>query len=204
MLSGAIRSIPVRPPITSMLRWVASSKNASVETGELVVNAWQVVVPEARRLSKNFRVPSSAYARSLYFISSGNIHVRSQGSNCSPYAPSTRVCGTWTCPSMKPGKTKRSLICVVSTVDPTTRRVYVNDRAKGRLQWFDENGKFLDQWEFGPRPPIDIHSIYMGSDHVLWAADEGTNKLLSYHASGHFLYSWGTYGTCSGCMWGVR
>lgn len=105
---------------------------------------------------------------------------------------------------MKPGKIKRSLICVVSTVDPTTRRVYVNDRANGRLQVFDENGKFLDQWEFGPRPPIDIHSIYMGSDHVLWAADEGTNKLLGYDPSGHFLYSWGTYGTCSGCMWGVR
>jgi DNA-binding beta-propeller fold protein YncE len=89
-------------------------------------------------------------------------------------------------------------------VDPTTRRVYVNDRANGRLQVFDENGKFLDQWDFGPRPPIDIHSIYMGSDHILWAADEGTNKLLAYDTAGHFLYSWGTYGTCQGCMWGVE
>ena len=89
-------------------------------------------------------------------------------------------------------------------VDPTTRRVYVNDRNNGRVQVFDENGKFLDQWSFGPRPPMNIHSIYMGSDHILWAADQGSNKLLAYDAEGHFLYSWGTFGTCQGCMWGVH
>ena len=49
-------------------------------------------------------------------------------------------------------------------VDPTTRRVYVNDRNNGRIQVFDENGKFLDQWDFGPRPPMNIHSITMGAD----------------------------------------
>jgi DNA-binding beta-propeller fold protein YncE len=89
-------------------------------------------------------------------------------------------------------------------VDPTTRRVYVNDRNNGRLQVFDENGKFLDQWDFGPRPPMNIHSIYMGANHILWAADQGSNKLLAYDVDGHFLYSWGTFGTCQGCMWGVH
>ena len=84
-------------------------------------------------------------------------------------------------------------------VDPTTRRVYVNDRNNGRMQVFDENGKFLDQWDFGPRPPMNIHSIYMGNDGILWAADQGSNKLLGYDANGHFLYSWGTFGTCQGC-----
>jgi hypothetical protein len=33
-------------------------------------------------------------------------------------------------------------------VDPTTRRVYVNDRANARLQVCDENGKFLDSVGF--------------------------------------------------------
>ena len=80
-------------------------------------------------------------------------------------------------------------------VNPKTRRVYVNDRNNGRLQVFDENGKFLDQWDFGPRPPMNIHSIYMGNDGILWAADQGSNKLLAYDADGHFLYSWGTFGT---------
>jgi len=90
-------------------------------------------------------------------------------------------------------------------VDPTTRRVYVNDRNNGRVQVFDENGKFLDQWDFGPRPPMNIHSIYMGANHILWAADQGSNKLLAYDAGGHFLYSWGTFaparaacGACTG------
>jgi DNA-binding beta-propeller fold protein YncE len=58
-------------------------------------------------------------------------------------------------------------------VDATTRRVYVNDRNNGRVQVFDENGKFLDQWDFGPRPPMNIHSIYMGANRILWAADQG-------------------------------
>ncbi|MBF8301414.1 MAG: hypothetical protein HW394_1784 [Acidobacteria bacterium] len=89
-------------------------------------------------------------------------------------------------------------------VNPTTRRVYVNDRNNGRLQVFDENGTFLDQWDFGPRPPMNIHSITMGADGVLWAADQGSHKLLGYDANGNFLYSWGTFGACQGCMWGVH
>jgi DNA-binding beta-propeller fold protein YncE len=89
-------------------------------------------------------------------------------------------------------------------VNPTTRRVYVNDRNNGRLQVFDENGKFLDQWDFGPRPPMNIHSITMGNDGVLWAADQGSHKILGYDPNGNFLYSWGTFGTCQGCMWGVH
>ncbi len=73
------------------------------------------------------------------------------------------------------------------------------------MQVFDEDGKFLDQWEFGPRPPVDIHSIYMGSNHILWAADEGTNKLLGYDTEGHFLFSGepmapakAAFGACTG------
>jgi len=89
-------------------------------------------------------------------------------------------------------------------VNPKTRRVYVNDRDNGRVQVFDENGKFLDQWDFGPRPPMNIHSVTMGADGVLWAADQGSHKLLGYDATGSFLYSWGTFGTCQGCMWGVH
>jgi hypothetical protein len=39
---------------------------------------------------------------------------------------------------------------------------------------------------------------------VLCAADQGSNKLFGYDSNGHFLYSWGTFGTCEGCMWGVH
>jgi hypothetical protein len=50
--AGANFSMPVRPVMTRMLRRAASSKNSSVATGLVVVNAWQVVVPPASKLSK--------------------------------------------------------------------------------------------------------------------------------------------------------
>jgi hypothetical protein len=89
-------------------------------------------------------------------------------------------------------------------VDPTTRRVFVNDRTNGRVQVFDENGKYLDEWSFGPRPPMDIHSFIVTSDRKLWAADQGTHKILGYDLDGHFLYSWGSWGEYPGGMWGVH
>jgi len=89
-------------------------------------------------------------------------------------------------------------------VDPTTRRVFVNDRTNGRVQVFDENGKYLDEWNFGPRPPMDIHSFIVTSDRKLWAADQGTHKILGYDLDGHFVYSWGSWGEYPGGMWGVH
>ena len=32
----------------------------------------------------------------------------------------------------------------------------------------------------------------------------GSVSTFAYDAGGHFLYSWGTFGTCQGCMWGVH
>jgi hypothetical protein len=89
-------------------------------------------------------------------------------------------------------------------VDPTTREVFVNDRANSRVQVFDENGKYLREWNFGPRPPMDIHSFIVTSDRRLWAADQGTHKILGYDLQGHFLYSWGSWGEYPGGMWGVH
>ena len=89
-------------------------------------------------------------------------------------------------------------------VDPTTRRVYVNDRANSRVQVFDEDGNYLDEWNFGPRPPMDIHSFLVTSDQKLWAADQGTHKILGYDLDGNFLYSWGSWGEYPGGMWGVH
>ena len=89
-------------------------------------------------------------------------------------------------------------------VDPQTRRVFVNDRNNGRVQVFDENGTFLDQWSFGPRPISDIHMFIITSDRYLWAADRGTSKLLKYSLDGRFLYQWGTWGDFRGAFWGVH
>jgi peptidylamidoglycolate lyase len=87
-------------------------------------------------------------------------------------------------------------------VDPTTRQVYVNDRANRRTQVFDENGKFLDQWSFGR--VSSVFSTYMSADRHLWAADAVTTKMLKYDLGGHFLYSWGSLGDWPGAIWGVH
>lgn len=89
-------------------------------------------------------------------------------------------------------------------VDPQTRRVFVNDRNNGRVQVFDENGKYLDEWSFGPRPVSDVHMFIITSDRFLWAADRGTSKLVKYSLDGKFLYSWGVWGDFPGAFWGVH
>ena len=92
-------------------------------------------------------------------------------------------------------------------VDPTTRQVYVNDRDNGRVQVFDEDGNYLDEWQFwsGRRgQPSDIHSFILTSDRKLWAADQGTHKILGYDLDGYFVYSWGSWGEYPGGMWGVH
>src|SRR5262245_34866361 len=88
--------------------------------------------------------------------------------------------------------------------DSQTGRVFVNDRGNGRVQVFDENGKFLDEWSFGPRPVSDIHMFIITSDRFLWAADRGTSKLVKYSLDGKFLYSWGVWGDFPGAFWGVH
>ncbi len=88
-------------------------------------------------------------------------------------------------------------------VDPQTRRVFVNDRQNHRVQVFDDNGKYLNEWSFGP-PPSDIHLFIISADRYLWAFDRGTSKMLKYDLDGNFLYSWGTWGDFPGGFWGVH
>jgi len=77
------------------------------------------------------------------------------------------------------------------------RRVYVGDRANHRVQVFDENGKYLNEWY--TRFP---YYIYMSNDQHLWVGDGHTNKILKYDLTGKLLYSWGTFGNMPGGIWG--
>ena len=88
-------------------------------------------------------------------------------------------------------------------IDVQTSRVFVNDRENHRIQVFDENGKFLNQWRVGD-PPSDVHTIVMTADRHLWAFDRGTTKMIKYDLEGNFLYSWGTWGDFPGGFWGVH
>ena len=87
-------------------------------------------------------------------------------------------------------------------VDPVARRVYVNDRTNRRIQVFDENGRFLDQWYLGRK--ASVYCIYMGTDRHLWLADSITWKILKYDLDGRLMYSWGTQGDWPGALWGVH
>ncbi len=81
-----------------------------------------------------------------------------------------------------------------------SRRVYVADRSNGRIQVFDENGKYLDQWPNIRQP----YHIMISADQHLWVADGVTNKFLKYDLNGRRLSSWGTWGTFPGAFWGVH
>jgi hypothetical protein len=80
------------------------------------------------------------------------------------------------------------------------RRIYVADRSNSRIQVFDENGKYLDQW---PNIRQPFH-IMISADQHLWIADGVTNKFLKYDLNGTRLNSWGTWGTFPGAFWGVH
>ncbi len=77
-------------------------------------------------------------------------------------------------------------------------RVYVADRANARVQIFDENGQYLDEWNDITFP----YYLYMSGDQHLWVADGVTNKILKYDLDGQLQSSWGTFGTMPGGMWG--
>jgi sugar lactone lactonase YvrE len=80
------------------------------------------------------------------------------------------------------------------------RRIYVADRSNSRIQIFDENGKYLDEWRNIRQP----YHIMITSDQHLWVADGVSNKFLKYDLNGKLLYSWGTYGSFPGAFWGVH
>ena len=67
------------------------------------------------------------------------------------------------------------------------RRVYVADRSNSRIQIFDENGKYLSEWD-NIRQPYHIMITTGGpndSKQYLWVADGVTNKFLKYDLDGN-------------------
>jgi hypothetical protein len=86
--------------------------------------------------------------------------------------------------------------------DPQTHRVFVTDRADHRIEIFDENGKFLDQWSTGK--PSTPQFLYMAADRSVWIADGTTAKIIKFDLDGHYLYSWGSQGDFPGALWNVH
>ena len=126
-----------------------------------------------------------------FFISDGYINTR-----VVKFRDDGKFLMTWGKPGKGPGQF--DLPHSIDTDD--SRRVYVADRSNSRIQIFDENGKFLDQWPNIRQP----YHIMISADQHLWVSDGVTNKFLEYDLQGKLLHSWGTYGTFSGAFWGVH
>ena len=75
-------------------------------------------------------------------------------------------------------------------------RVYVADRRNGRIQIFDENGKFLDMWDGMAQPS---HMV-VAQDQTVWMSDPTLNRLVQFNLSGLFLTSWGAAGNFPGAF----
>ena len=76
------------------------------------------------------------------------------------------------------------------------RRVYVADRSNHRIQIFDENGTFIDEWTNIPQP----HHMMITQDQSLWLSDGTTSRLAKFDLNGRLLTYWGTWGTAPGYM----
>jgi DNA-binding beta-propeller fold protein YncE len=63
------------------------------------------------------------------------------------------------------------------------RRVYVADRAAGRVQIFDENGKFLAAWP-GMKSPT---RVWITQDQYAWVSDSGAQRLFKYDLNGKLV-----------------
>jgi tripartite motif-containing protein 71 len=82
--------------------------------------------------------------------------------------------------------------------DPVTRRIYVSDRGNRRMQVFDENGKFIDQWPFNN--PSSVNFLYANGDGAVWAFEDPTAKVVKYDREGRLLYAWGSLGDYPGAF----
>jgi DNA-binding beta-propeller fold protein YncE len=101
---------------------------------------------------------------------------------------------------MPPNETRPGYFNVVHGIaaDPMTRRIYVSDRGNRRMQVFDENGKFVDQWPFNN--PSSVNFLYANGDGAVWAFEDPTAKVVKYDREGHLLYAWGALGDYPGAF----
>ena len=72
-------------------------------------------------------------------------------------------------------------------------RIYVSDRRNHRIQIFEEDGAFVEEW-----PDIwDPVAIMIDENDFVWVLDATLNRILKYDLEGRLLDYFGTYGEAS-------
>ncbi|HEY4224310.1 MAG TPA: hypothetical protein VGM70_00685 [Pseudolysinimonas sp.] len=86
-------------------------------------------------------------------------------------------------------------------LDAERDRILVVDRGNSRIQVFDMDWNFREEWP-------NIYAPYamrmQSEDGHIWIADGFTSKFLRYDLEGHLVASWGQWGIAPGCTWGVH
>lgn len=85
-------------------------------------------------------------------------------------------------------------------LDKERHRIYVADRGNSRIQVFDEEWTFIEEWPriFAP------YAMRLATDGHIWVADGFTSKFLKYDPDGRLVTSWGQWGIAPGCTWGTH
>ena len=73
-------------------------------------------------------------------------------------------------------------------------KIYVGDRTNDRIQVFQPDGTFIEEWP----DVIDPVGIYIDQSEAVWVVSAALNRMLKYDTQGHLLYHWGTFGRTSG------
>lgn len=84
-----------------------------------------------------------------------------------------------------------SQFSLVHSVAVDGNRVYVADRNTDRIQIFDHNGKFLDQWPGTAR----VTRVITTEDNKVWVAATRYGRFAGYDLNGKLMYQWGTLGS---------
>jgi peptidylamidoglycolate lyase len=98
---------------------------------------------------------------------------------------------SWGTPGSGPGQFKVEVHDVA--LDPKGR-VFVADRGNDRIQIFDQNGKYLDQWDSITKPSF----IWIAKNGYVWVVVGVDNRIAKYDLTGKLLTYWGTYGLTQG------
>jgi peptidylamidoglycolate lyase len=127
-----------------------------------------------------------------FYVSDGYVNTR-----VVKYSKDGKFLLQWGKPGKGPGEF--NLVHGIS-IDVDRQRVYVSDRSNSRIQVFDLDGKYIEEWN-------NIRSPYylaLTKEQELVVSDGVTQKILKYDLNGKLLHGWGTFGPFPGGLWGVH